>query len=169
VRATVRPGSVLLSLCYLLLRRVLPPALCRWRSNDVKALEVVVLRHELAILRRQTKRPAMNHGRPAVLCGGEPVLAAEGLAILRRDAGNIAAMASTVGGETVGPIHTQLDAHRCAVRFETWCFGWLERTPGGDINGCRRAEGSWRDDLTDDGSYLAAGRRARTLPADGKE
>jgi putative transposase len=51
---------VLLSLCYLLLRRVLPLALWRWRSNDVKALEVVVLRHELAILRRQTKRPAMT-------------------------------------------------------------------------------------------------------------
>ena len=51
---------MLLSLCYLLLRRVLPLALWRWRSNDVKALEVVVLRHELAILRRQTKRPVMT-------------------------------------------------------------------------------------------------------------
>jgi putative transposase len=51
---------VVLSLCYLLLRRILPLALWRWRSHDVKALEVVVLRHELAILRRRTKRPAMT-------------------------------------------------------------------------------------------------------------
>ena len=51
---------MLLSLFYLLLRRVLPLALWHWRSNDVKALEVVVLRHELAILRRQTKRPAIT-------------------------------------------------------------------------------------------------------------
>jgi putative transposase len=51
---------VLLSFCYLHLRRVLPLALWHWRSNDVKALEVVVLRHQLAILRRQTKRPAIT-------------------------------------------------------------------------------------------------------------
>jgi putative transposase len=51
---------VLLSLCYLLLRRVLPLTLGRWRSTDVNELEIAVLRHELAILRRQTKRPAMT-------------------------------------------------------------------------------------------------------------
>jgi hypothetical protein len=32
----------------------------RWRSNDFKELKIVVLRHELAILRRQTRRPAMT-------------------------------------------------------------------------------------------------------------
>lgn len=53
-------GAVLLSLCHLLLRRILPLVLWRWRSNDVKALEVVMLRQALAILRRQTKRPAMT-------------------------------------------------------------------------------------------------------------
>jgi hypothetical protein len=67
-------GAVLLSLCYLLLRRILPLVLWRWRD--------------------------------------------------------------------AGPIHTQLDAHRCAVRFETWCFAWFERTPGGDISGW-----SARDDV----------------------
>jgi putative transposase len=51
---------VLLSLCYLLLRRVLPLVLRRRRSTDVKELEIAVLRHELAILRRQAKRPAMT-------------------------------------------------------------------------------------------------------------
>jgi len=52
--------SVLRSLCYLLLRRVLPLALWRWRSTDVKELENAVLRHELAILHRQTRRPVMT-------------------------------------------------------------------------------------------------------------
>ena len=51
---------MLRSLCYLLLRRVLPLALWRWRSNDVKELEIAVLRHELAILHRQTRRPVMT-------------------------------------------------------------------------------------------------------------
>jgi putative transposase len=51
---------VLLSLCYVLVRRVLQVAVWRWRSEAVQALEVVVLRHQLAILRRQTKRPTLT-------------------------------------------------------------------------------------------------------------
>ena len=49
-----------ISLCYLVLRRVLQLAVWRLRSNDLKELEIVVLRHELAILRRRTRRPAMT-------------------------------------------------------------------------------------------------------------
>ena len=49
-----------LSLCYVVLRRVLQLAALRFRSNDLKELEIVVLRHELAILRRRTRRPAMT-------------------------------------------------------------------------------------------------------------
>lgn len=49
-----------LSLCYVVLRRVLELAALRFRSTDSKDLEIVVLRHELAILRRGTRRPAMT-------------------------------------------------------------------------------------------------------------
>ncbi len=49
-----------LTLCYVVLRRVLQLAALRFRSNDLKDLEIVVLRHELAILRRRTRRPAMT-------------------------------------------------------------------------------------------------------------
>jgi hypothetical protein len=51
---------VFLSLCYVVLRRVLQLAVLRLRSNDLKELEIVVLRHELAILRRKSRRPAMT-------------------------------------------------------------------------------------------------------------
>jgi putative transposase len=49
---------VLLSLCYLLVRSILQLAV--WRSNDIKELELAVLRHELDILRRRTKRPPLT-------------------------------------------------------------------------------------------------------------
>jgi putative transposase len=45
------------SLCYLAVRCVLQLALLRLRSEEFKELELVVLRHELSVLRRQTARP----------------------------------------------------------------------------------------------------------------
>jgi hypothetical protein len=50
---------VLISLAYLVLRRVLELLVLRFRSNAFKDLEIVVLRHELTILRRRTRRPAL--------------------------------------------------------------------------------------------------------------
>jgi putative transposase len=50
-------GFVLVSVCYLLLRWLLEFVALRARSSEFKDLEIVVLRHELAILRRTTRRP----------------------------------------------------------------------------------------------------------------
>ncbi len=47
------------SLCCLVLRRVLQLAALRFRSGEFKELEIVVLRHELAVLRRQVARPEL--------------------------------------------------------------------------------------------------------------
>ena len=49
-----------ISVCYLVLQRVLELAALHGRSNDFKELEIVVLRHELAVLRRRIRRPAMT-------------------------------------------------------------------------------------------------------------
>lgn len=46
--------------CYLVLRRVLQLAALRFRSDEFKELEIVVLRHELAVLRRQLPRPELS-------------------------------------------------------------------------------------------------------------
>ena len=48
------------SLCYVALRRVLQLAALRFRSKEFKELEIVVLRHELAVLRRQAGRPELG-------------------------------------------------------------------------------------------------------------
>ena len=53
-------GFVFLSLCYVVLRRILQLAAWRVRSNDRKELKIVALRHELAVLRRRTRRPTLT-------------------------------------------------------------------------------------------------------------
>ena len=49
-----------MSFCYVLLRWLLQFIAFVVRSNEFKELEIVVLRHELAILRPKTRRPAMT-------------------------------------------------------------------------------------------------------------
>jgi hypothetical protein len=51
---------VLFSVFYMVLRQVLRLLALRSRSNDSKDLEILVLRHELAVLRRRTRRPAIT-------------------------------------------------------------------------------------------------------------
>ena len=53
---------MVLSVLYVAFQRILQLVSLLFRSADSKELEIVVLRHELAILRRQVHRPAL---RPA--------------------------------------------------------------------------------------------------------
>ena len=48
------------SLCYVSLRWLFEFVALRVRSTEFKELEIIVLRHELAILRRTTRRPAIT-------------------------------------------------------------------------------------------------------------
>ena len=51
---------MLVSPCYLVLRWLIQLVALRVRSDEWKELEIVVLRHELAIRRRQTRRPPIT-------------------------------------------------------------------------------------------------------------
>ena len=62
------------SLCHVVLRWMLQLAALRVRSNVSKDLEIVVLRHELAILQRRTHRPAITWTDRIVLTAASQLL-----------------------------------------------------------------------------------------------
>jgi putative transposase len=65
---------VFFSLCYRIFRWVLQLAALRLRSCDFKELEIVLLRHELAILRRRSRRPRLTWSDRIVLAAASRLL-----------------------------------------------------------------------------------------------
>ena len=65
---------MVISLLYLLFRRVLAVAALRVRSREFKELEIVVLRHELAVLRRQVARPWLDERDRVFLAAASQLL-----------------------------------------------------------------------------------------------
>jgi putative transposase len=61
-------------LLYLLFRRVLAVAALRLRSREFKELEIVVLRHELAVLRRQISHPRLDESDRVFLAAASRLL-----------------------------------------------------------------------------------------------
>ena len=64
----------MLATCYVVLQRVLQLISLLCRSNEFKELEIVVLRHELAVLRRQGRRPALRQADRVFLAAASRLL-----------------------------------------------------------------------------------------------
>ena len=69
---------MVVSLLYLLFRRALAVAALRLRSREFKELEVVVLRHELAVLRRQVAQPQLHESDRVFLAAASRLLGRAG-------------------------------------------------------------------------------------------
>src|SRR6476620_7266730 len=110
-----------------MLARVLSWPTLLARSEAAKDLEILMLRHEVAMLRRHNPGPTLSWIDRALLSALLPVdlrrlRLVSPRTLLRRHAQPPAA----------GPtrMHTQA-AHPLHSRSGRWCYGWPERTPPG--------------------------------------
>jgi putative transposase len=69
---------LIVSLLYLLFRRALAVAALRLRSREFKELEIVALRHQLAVLRRQVAQPQLREGDRVFLAAASRLLGRPG-------------------------------------------------------------------------------------------
>src|SRR5262245_29794582 len=116
-------GGAVISVCYVALLRVLQLFSLRFPSTEFKELEIVVLRHELAVLRRQTARPPFQSSRPTVLSGCEPAVATRHMVLVPRDSRDAAAMAPAAGREPLDLRTTAQSACCPSSSIITMVFG----------------------------------------------
>ena len=126
---------MLASFLYVLLGRLMALVLVCFRSSERKELEIVVLRHEVAVLRRQVSRPALRPADRALLAAASRLLPRERWQVFfvtRKRWGRGIAGSSLAAG----PIQdATLGGRGSAVRFARRSCGSRERTRGGDTVG----------------------------------
>jgi putative transposase len=112
---------VLISFCYVVLHRLLQLASLRVRSNDFKELEIVVLRHELAILRRPRRRPAFTMVDRLFLAAASQFLSRDRWASFLITPATLLRWHRRLVAKRWTYPHPAVD-RRCGERFATWCF-----------------------------------------------
>ena len=113
-----RSRSVVVSLLYWSLRRLLELVGLRFRSEREKEIEILLLRHQLRVLERQVARPQLSQADRALLAAFSRVLPRHSVAIAIRDACDGVALASGAGGAALdvsaSAPGTAPDSSRCA-------------------------------------------------------
>src|SRR5512132_2207573 len=111
-------AAVSLRLLYLIFLQMLRLVLLLGRRTSAKDVELLVLRHEVAVLRRNNPRPCMDWADRALLA-----------APIRRLHRHLVPRG--------GPTRTGPDDHQSTASSPRWCSGWRRKTRAGDIAGSR--------------------------------
>jgi hypothetical protein len=126
-------GFVIVSFCYLLLRRLLQLVALRVRSNEWKELEIVVLRHELPYL------GAGSAARPLRLLTGSSLPLPAGFSPARAGDPSSSRLRRSGAGigawwRSVGRTPDEWVCQRSARKSGSWSCVWREKTRDGDIS-----------------------------------
>src|SRR4051794_37790393 len=120
-----------LRLLYLMFRQVLGLVLLLGRTSATKDIELLVLRHEVAVLRRSNPRPRLERADRAVFAALvrrlPRALRAHRLLTRTRSCAGIAASSAADGPTRTGP-----GGHRSTTSSPPWWCGWRGRTRAGD-------------------------------------
>jgi len=121
---------LVVSLLYLLFRRALAVAVLRLRSREFKELEIVVLRHELAVLRRQLAPPRLDGSDRVFLAAASRLLDERADRFLSVRTRCWVGIGSLCGGGGPTPVGGRVDP-RYRRRLVSSCCGSRVRIPLG--------------------------------------
>ena len=96
-----RSRGQLWAFVYLAVQQLLRLLVLSFRSERSNGIELLALRHEVAILRRQMGRPAYRPADRALLAALSRLPSSFAVGHFRSNAGHVAGVAPSTGGETL--------------------------------------------------------------------